>query len=219
MNKKLLFNIQFFAEENSEGTETPPTTENLSNVEEANEDKKLSQSEIDAIIQNRLVRERKKWESDKQKEIEELVKKKVEEKETFEKMTEEERIKAEYQKAKEDLEADKAEFEKRKRELILKESQAEIRSAWAKDKLPEFDGMDVLVEVLANQNDDTKASCYNALKRFSETTKAKVRKDEFNQDTPRNGGVSKISRGSRLAEEKNKEVIARNSGKPWGGSK
>ncbi len=203
------FNIQFFAEEENKGDETG------TEEKETDTEKKFTQSELDSIIQTRLIREKKKWEDDQSKTINDLVEKKLKEKETFQNMTEAERKDAELERIKDEYQAKAKELEDAQKELLLYQAKSEIKSAWSEDKLPTYDGMDSIVNLLALQDEDTKASCYKSLKKLCETVQAKVRKEEFNQDTPKSGSGGKTFATDSLLAKKKQEIESKKESKYW----
>lgn len=201
------FKIQFFAEEEQENNETD--TENGGEPE-----KKFSQAELDSILTNRLAREKKKWEEEQSKNINDLVNEKLKEKETFQSMTEEQRKDAELKRIQEEYKKKTLELENAQKELILMQSKSEIKKAWVEDKLPSFEEMDAIVNLLALQDDDTKTACYKSLKKLCESVQIKVRKEEFNQSTPKSGSGGKTFATDSLVTKKNKEMESKQS-KYW----
>lgn len=201
INNQMAMNLQYFAEDDSEGKSTESTEENGGTDGASSDvDKSYTQSELDRqiskAVESAISKQREKFEAEKQAEIEKAKK----EAEEYSKLSEREKLERDL------TEREKA-IEKKEQEIRLAKLQSDVSKDLEEQGLPSSFS-DVLV--LLDDSKKIKTIVTDLKDKFDSAVKEQV-KESLRQDDPIEGGsirrsgklksISEIARESRLIKE------------------
>lgn len=200
-SKLLKMNLQTFAE----GGEDNPDG---ANPNESNPDEGLDpevQKKIEAESDRKLALARKKWEADKQKEIDDAIKAAKEQAESYASLTEKQKLEKQAEEERKAFLKEKAEFQKEK-------LTNDIKTDLIEKKLP-VDFAPVLA--LVEDKEEISKLVSSIEKQWNEALSQQV-KESLRQKTPPAGAKSKSDTVNRLAKAKNEKLKEKTEGpNPW----